>query len=68
MAGLFHPYALPAGTCMGFASYGVLFLPLNFKTEANTPVSLGLLNYFRASLHVEGMEERFLLYGVLGKT
>lgn len=68
MAGLFHPYALPAGTCTGFASDGGSFLPLNFKTDANTPVSFGLFNYFRASLHVEGMEERFLLYGVLDKT
>lgn len=65
MAGLFYPYVLPAGTCMGFASDRGFFLPLNSKTEANTHVSLGLFNCIGASLHIEGMEERFLLYGGL---
>lgn len=67
--GLFHPYTMPAGTCIRFASDGgVFFLPLNFKTQANTHVSLDFFNYFTALLHVEGMEQRFLLLGGLGKT
>lgn len=64
--GLFHSYSVPAGTCIAFCNIftdgGFFFLHLNLETEANTLALVGLFNYFRALVHVEGMEEKFLLH------
>lgn len=63
---VFHPYSVPAETCIGF-SKDRFFHCLKLQNRGMYHLACLTISEF-CSVLLQGMEDRFLLHGSLGKT